>query len=106
LDRAELSRIDPRTNAEVGSIRFGGYPGEPVIDGDLVWVPVVSLSNGSVSLVAVDRGAGTIVDVVDPGATVRTRGSSAASAVAGFDSLWVNGGEGRLLRISRGDLVP
>ena len=101
-----IVQIDPRIDAEVGSIRFGGYPGQPVIDGELVWVPVVSLSNGSLSLVAIDRRAGAIVDVVDPGATVRTRATSAASAVAGFDSLWVNGAEGRLLRISRSDLVP
>jgi hypothetical protein len=101
-----IVQIDPRINAEVGSIRFEGYPGEPVIDGDLVWVPVVSLSNGSLTLVAINRRAGAIVDVIDPGAMVRTRGSSAASAVAGFDSLWVNGAGGTLLRISRSDLVP
>ena len=101
-----IVQIDPRTDSEVGSIRLGGYPGEPVIDGDLVWVPVVSLSTGSVSLVAIDRGAGAIVDVVDQGTTVRTRASSAAPAVAGFDSLWVNGAGGTLLRISRSDLVP
>ena len=106
LTGQSIAQIDPRTNSEVGSVRFvGGYPGQPVIDGDLVWVPVVSISSGSLSIVAIDRDTGGTVDEVDPGTTVRTRFSSAASAVAGFDSLWVNGGDGRLLRFSRGDLA-
>jgi streptogramin lyase len=107
LTGQSIAQVDPRTDSEVGSVRFvSGYPGQPVIDGDLVWVPVVGISSGSLSIVAIDRATGTIVDEVDPGTTVRTRGTSAASAVAGFGSLWVNGADGALLRISEDDLRP
>jgi hypothetical protein len=105
LQGQSIAHIDPAIDAEIGSVRFGGYPGEPVIDGNLVWVPVVGLSGGALTLAAIDRATGAIVDIVDPGTTVRTRGTSAASAVAGFDSLWVNGGDGTLLRFSRDDLT-
>jgi hypothetical protein len=107
LTGKSVAQIDPRTDSEVGSVRFvDGYPGQPVIDGDLVWVPMVGISSGSLSLVAIDRATGGIVDEIDPGATVRTRGTSAASAVAGFGSLWVNGADGTLLRISKDDVRP
>jgi hypothetical protein len=106
LEGRTITHLDPVSGAEVGSARMDGYPGQPVIVGDLVWVPVASLSGGSLTLVAIDRATGSVVDTVDPGATVQTRYSSAASAVTGFDSVWVNGTDGALLRISRDDLVP
>jgi hypothetical protein len=106
LEARSITHIDQVSGGEVGSARLDGYPGQPVIVSDLVWVPVASLSGGSLTLVAIDRATGSVVDIVDPGATVQTRYSSAASAVAAFDALWVNGTDGTLLRISRDDLVP
>jgi hypothetical protein len=107
LTGQSIAQIDPRTDSEVGSVRFvDGYPGQPVIDGNLAWVPVVSISSGSLSVVAIDRTTGEVVDKVDPGTAVRTRFSSAASAVEGFGSLWVNGADDTLLRINQVDLRP
>jgi len=106
--RRAIQRIDTAQQAVTSTVSLDGFAGDPVRHAGTIWVPVVeaedSFGSGPGLLLGLDSRTGASVDRVALGADVPVNGRSAAAAIIAFDSLWVTGDAGTLLRIPLSEL--
>lgn len=89
------------------SILLSGYLGDPGAFGGRLWVPQVSgRPLGSAVLVGLDPASGEILDLIQLGSETPVIGRSAIAMVDAFDSVWVGGDAGTVLRIPLSELNP
>ena len=106
--RRAIQRIDTAQQAVTSTLSLDGFAGDPVRHAGTIWVPVVeagdSFGSGPGLLLGLDPRSGASVDSVVLGTDVPVNGRSAAAAIVAFDSLWVSGDAGTLLRIPLSEL--
>ena len=104
-----LIRIAPSAaGAEPGPatlVRLGGYLGSPALIEGRVWVPrVASRPTGPSVLVGVDPDSGEVVDAIRLALSSEVSARVATPLIVAFDSVWVGGESGTLVRIPLAEL--
>jgi hypothetical protein len=108
--RASVIGVDIADGSVISYVDLQGQPGDPFVLDGRVWLAVIDVRvpdaevRGPATLFAIDPGRAEIDDAISIGADTTGSGTAVAPSAVAFDSAWVIGDDGTILRLALADL--
>jgi hypothetical protein len=108
--RASVVGISIAEGSVTSYVDLQGQPGDPFMFDGRVWLALIDDRvadlevRGPATLLAIDPGRAEIDDAISIGADTTGSGTAVAPSAVAFDSAWVIGDDGTILRLALADL--